>query len=66
MVKIIRNENNTIASKSSIIELLNALSRYYSGRRAKNTHKKLLRIGLGKVDKIENISKNKLNQVETL
>ena len=66
MVKIIRNENNTIANKSSIIELLNALSRYYTGCRAKNTPKKLLRIGLEKVDKIENISKNKLNQVETL
>ena len=40
-MKIIRNENNTIAKKPGIIELLNALSRYYSGRKLKNINKKI-------------------------
>ena len=52
--------------KSGIKEFLNALSKYSSGRKAKNARKKLLRMGLEKVAKIENISKNELNQAEKL
>ena len=66
MVKIIKSENNIITENRGIIQLLNALSRYYSGRKAKNTRKKLLGIGLEKLAKIENISKNELNQAEKL
>ena len=65
-MKIIRNENNTIAKKPGIIELLNALSRYYSGRKLKNINKKLRKIGLEKVAKTENFSKNELNQAKKL
>ena len=68
MVKIIRNENNTIAKKkkSGIIDFLNSLSRYSGGRKLKNINRKLMKIGLEKVAKIENISKNELNQSEKL
>ena len=66
MVKIIRSENNIITENRGIIELLNALSRYYIRRKAKTTRKKLLGIGLEKVTKIENISKDELNQPEKL
>ena len=64
MVKVIRKENYITEKKSGIIELLNALSRYYSGRKLKNINKKLMKIGLEKVAKTENISKNELNQAE--
>ena len=66
MVKIGRKEYNIIADNRGIIKLLNALIRYYSGRKAKKTCKKLLGIGLEKVAKIENTSKNELNQAEKL
>ena len=66
MVKIIRSENNIVTENRGIIELLNALSRYYIRRKAKTTRKKLLGIGLEKVTKIENISKGELNQPEKL
>ena len=67
MVKIIRNENNTIAKKKSgFIDFLNFLSRYYGGRKLKNINRKLMKIGLEKVAKMENISKNELNQSEKL
>ena len=55
MVKTARKENNIITKNGGIIESLNVLSRYYSGRKAKNTRKKLLGIGLEKIAKIENI-----------
>ena len=66
MVKIARKENNIITKNGGIIESLNVLSRYYSGRKAKNTRKKLLGIGLEKIAKIENIWKNELNQAKKL
>ena len=46
MVKIGRKKYNIITENRGIIELLNALSRYYSGRKAKNSREKLLGIGL--------------------
>ena len=52
MLKIVRKECNIITENRGIIELLNVLSRYYSGRKAKNSRKKLLRIVLEKIAKI--------------
>ena len=60
MVKTIRNENNIIAKKEAL-QLLNAL-----GRKIKNIDRKLMKIGLGKMAKIQYISKNELNQDEKL
>ena len=50
-----------LLKKIGIIELLNAL-----GRKMKNIHRKLMKKGLGKTAKIQNISKNELNQTENL
>ena len=50
-----------LLKKRGIIELLNAL-----GRKMKNIHRKLMKKGLGKTAKIQNISKNELNQTENL
>ena len=47
-------------------DLLNALSRYESRRKVKSNHKKLLKIKLEKIAKIQNISKNELNKAEKL
>ena len=52
--------------KSGIIDFLNSLSRYYGGRKLKNINRKLMKIGLEKVAKMGNISKNELNQSEKL
>ena len=47
-------------------ELLNTLSRYDNRRKVKSIRRKLKRIGLEKIAKIENISKNELNKAEKL
>ena len=47
-------------------ELLNTLSRCDSRRKVKNNCKKLSKIGLENITKIQNISKSKLNQAEKL
>ena len=47
-------------------ELLNTLSRYDSRRKVKSNCRKLLEIGLEKIAKIQNISKNELNQAKKL
>ena len=47
-------------------ELLNTLSRYDSRRKVKSNRWKLLGIGLTKIAKIKNISKNELNKAEKL
>ena len=52
--------------KMSTKDLLNTLSRYDSRRKVKNNRKKLLKIKLEKVDKIQNISKNELGKAERL
>ena len=74
MVELIRNEYIIIAKNRGIIEpqnmttqeLINTLTRYDSRRKVKNNRKKLLKIGLEKIAKIQNISKNELNQVKKL
>ena len=73
-IQLTREEYNPIAKNRCIQELqnmsteelLNTLSRYDSRRKVKNNRKKLLKIGLGKIAKIQNISKTELNQAEKL
>ena len=52
--------------KMSTQELLNTLSRYNSRHKAKSICRTLSKIGLGKIAKKKNISKNELNQTEKL
>ena len=47
-------------------ELIDTLSKYDSRRKAKSSHRKLLKIKIGKIAEIQNISKNELNQAEKL
>ena len=47
-------------------ELLDTLSRYDSWRKVKSNRRKLLKIKLEKIAKIQNISKNELNKAEKL
>ena len=47
-------------------ELINTLTKYDSRRKVKNNRKKLLKIGLEKIAKIQNISKNESNQAKKL
>ena len=47
-------------------ELLDTLSRYDSRRKVKSNRRKLLKIKLEKIAKIQNISKNELNKAEKL
>ena len=73
MVELTRKEYN-IAKNRGIIEpqnmstqeLINTLSRYDSRRKVKNICKKVSGTGLEKIAKIQNISKNELNQVKKL
>ena len=72
MVELIRKEYNLIAKNWGIIEpqkmttqeLRDILSRYDSKRKAKSNRRKLLKIKLEKIAKIQNISKNELNKAE--
>ena len=74
MVELTRKEYNITAKnrgfiepqKMSTQELLNTLSRYDSRRKVKSNCKKLVKTGLGKIAKIQNISKNELNQAKKL
>ena len=73
-IELTRKKYNLIAKNRGIQEpqnmsteeLLNTLSRYDSRRKVKNNRKKLLKIKLEKVDKIQNISKNELGKAERL
>ena len=47
-------------------EVLKNLSRYDSKRKVKSNHKKLLKMKLEKIAKIQNISKNDLSRAEKL
>ena len=47
-------------------ELINTLSSYDRRRKVKNIREKLLKIGLKKIAKIQNILKNELNQAKNL
>ena len=66
MVEFTTKEYNVIAKNRGIIEpqnmfaqeLINTLTKYDSRRKVKNNRKKLLKIRLEKIAKIQNISKN--------
>ena len=72
--ELTRKEYNLIAKKRGIQEpqnmsteeLLNTLSRYDSKRKVKSNRRKLLKIKLEKIAKIQNISKNELSKAEKL
>ena len=74
MVELNRKEYNIIAKywgiiepqKMSTKELMNTLSRYDSRCKVKNILKNLSGVGLEKIAKRQNISKNELNQATEL
>ena len=73
-IAITRKEYDIIARKRGIQrpqdmcteELLNTLSRYDSKCKVKSIHRKLWRLGLKKIAKIQNIFINELNKAEKL
>ena len=73
-MELTRKEYNPIAKNRGIIEpqkmstqeLIDTLSRYDSRRKVKTNRRKLLKIKLEKIAKIQNISKNELNKAEKL
>ena len=73
-IELTRKEYNLIAKNRGAQEpqnmctekLLNTLSRYDSKRKVKSNHRKLLKIKLEKIAKIQNISKNELSRAEKL
>ena len=74
IIELTRKEDNLMAETRSIQEpqnmstkeLLNTLSRYDSKRKVKSNRRKLLKIKLEKIAKIQNISKNELSKAEKL
>ena len=74
IIELTRKEYNLIAKNRGIKEpqnmsteeLLNTLSRYDSKRKVKSNRRKLLKIKLEKIAKIQNISKNELSKAEKL
>ena len=74
MVELTRKEYIIIAKNRSIIEpqnmttqeLINTLTRYDSRCKVKKIHRELLKLGLEKIAKIQNISKSELNQPKKL
>ena len=73
-VKITRKEYDIIAKNRGIQnpqdmpteELLNTLSRYDSKRKLKSIRMTLRRLGLEKIAKLQNLSKNDFNKVKKL
>ena len=73
-VKITRKEYDIIAKNRGIQnpqdmpteELLKTLSRYDSKRKLKSIRMKLRRLGLEKIAKLQNLSKNDFNKVKKL
>ena len=63
---IAKNRGIKEPQNMSTEELLNTLSRYDSKRKVKSNHRKLLKIKLEKIAKIQNISKNELSKAEKL
>ena len=74
IIELTRKEYDLIAKNRGIKEpqnmsteeLLNTLSRHDSKRKAKNNGKKLSKIKLEKIAKIQNISKTELSKAEKL
>ena len=63
---IAKNRGIKKRQKMSTEELLNTLSGYDSKRKVKSNHRKLLKMKLEKIAKIQNISKNDLSRAEKL
>ena len=63
---IAKNRGIKEPQNMSTEELLDTLSRYDSRRKVKSNRRKLLKIKLEKIAKIQNISKNELNKAEKL
>ena len=63
---IAKNRGIKEPQNMSTEELLNTLSRYDSKRKVKSNRRKLLKIKLEKIAKIQNISKNELSKAEKL
>ena len=63
---IAKNRGIQEPQNMSTEELLNTLSRYDSKRKVKSNRRKLLKIKLEKIAKIQNISKNELSKAEKL
>ena len=74
LVTITRKEYDLLAKNRGIKEpqnmsteeLLNTLSRYDSRRKVKSNHRKLSKINLKKIAKIQNIPENELRKAEKL
>ena len=68
MVELTRKEYIIIAKNRSIIEPQNMTThtRYDSRCKVKKIHRELLKLGLEKIPKIQNISKSELNQAKKL
>ena len=63
---IAKNRGIKEPQNMSTEELLNPLSRYDSKRKVESNHRKLLKMELEKISKIQNISKNDLCKSEKL
>ena len=63
---IAKNRGIKEPQNMSTEELLNTLSRYDSKRKVKNNRRKLFKMKLKKIAKIQNISKNDLSRAEKL
>ena len=63
---IAKNRGVKEPQNMSTEELLNPLSRYDSKRKVESNHRKLLKMELEKISKIQNISKNDLCKSEKL
>ena len=73
-IEFTRKEYNFIAKNGDIKEpenmstreLLDTLSRYDTKRKVNSNHRKILKMGLEKIAKIQNISENDLRKAEKL
>ena len=63
---IAKNRGIQEPQNMSTEELLNTLSRYDSKLKVKSNHRKLLKIKLEKIAKMQNISKDELNKAKKL
>ena len=59
-------EKNTILLQKTEVKLLYTLSRYDNKRKVNSNRRKILKIGLEKIAKIQNISENELRKAEKL
>ena len=74
MVELARKQNNIISKNRCIVEphkistqkLIDTLNRYDNRRKVKSNRRKLLKIKLEEIAKIQNISKTGLNKAEKL